>query len=228
MLHKQKKLTKKEIKEDKLVTAYYKAVGSFDTYKDKIYIVLGVIVVVVVAYLFYNTSQTDKNEKANTELARVMPIYHSGSYLEAIEGKANSKTRGLKSIVDEFGGVEYGQIAKIYLANSYFFLGKIDEALETYKSYSGSNDLFKATSYAGQAGCLEAKEKYSDAADLFKKASSVSNENPLNPDYLLRASVNYIRIGKQKEAKTLLETIKKDFTTSTAYREVDRYLALVN
>lgn len=228
MLRKQKKLTKKEIKEDKLVTTYYKVVGSFEEYKDKLYIGLGVIALIIVAVIFYNTSQSDKNELANTELSRVIPLYHSGSYLEAIEGRAASKIRGLKSIVDEFGGVEYGQTAKIYLANSYFFLGKIDEALEAYKSYSGSNSLFKAAAYAGEAGCLEAKENYSNAADLFKKAANVSKENPLNADYLLRASVNFIRIGKQKEAKSLLETIKKDYTNSTAYREVDRYLALVN
>lgn len=228
MLRKQKKLNKKEIKEDKLVTIYYRIIGSYDEYKDKLFIGLGVIALIVVAFLFYNTSQSDKNELANTELSRVMPLYHSGSYLEAIEGRTESKTRGLKSIVDEFGGVEYGQTAKIYLANSYFFLGKIDEALETYKNYSGNNSLFKAAAYAGQAGCLEAKENYSDAADLFNKAANVSKENPLNADYLLRASVNFIRTGKQKEAKTLLETIKKDYTNSTAYREVDRYLALVN
>ena len=45
---------------------------------------------------------------------------------------------------------------------------------------------------------------------------------------MLKAGINYIKAGKKDEAKDVLEKIKKDYTTSTAFREADKYLALVD
>jgi hypothetical protein len=45
---------------------------------------------------------------------------------------------------------------------------------------------------------------------------------------MLKAAINYIDSGKKEDAKDLLETIRKDYQTSTAFREVDKYLTLVN
>jgi len=42
----------------------------------------------------------------------------------------------------------------------------------------------------------------------------VSKENVLNPDYMLKAAINYIDAGNKEEAKDLLETIRKDYQTS--------------
>ncbi len=45
---------------------------------------------------------------------------------------------------------------------------------------------------------------------------------------MLKAAINYIDAGNKEEAKDLLETIRKDYQTSTAFRDVDKYLTLVN
>jgi hypothetical protein len=59
---------------------------------------------------------------------------------------------------------------------------------------------------------------------LYEKAAYVSKEDVLNPDYLLNAGENYISAGKNKEAKEVLDKIKKDYVNSTAFREIDKYL----
>ena len=82
----------------------------------------------------------------------------------------------------------------------------------------------KATATAGKAGYFESNEQFAKAADLYKEAARVDKSNPSNPQYLLRAGKNLIKIGNKKEAKTLLETIKNDYKGSTAAQEVDRYL----
>jgi len=148
--------------------------------------------------------------------------------LEAIEGRQGTNIVGLKKIVSEYGSTENGEIAKIYLANSYQMLGNIEEAFKFYEDYGGSNKLFKATALSGEAGYYAYKKEYGKAADLYLSASRVSKENVLNPDYMLKAAINYIDAGNKEEAKDLLETIRKDYQTSTAFREVDKYLTLVN
>ncbi|QQS37042.1 MAG: hypothetical protein IPM56_03560 [Ignavibacteriales bacterium] len=228
MLTKKKKLSKKEIKEDKLVTTYYKAQDFFEENKSRIGLYAVVIAALALVIYFYMNSRKDANEKAGLELSRVMSVYDAGSYLEAIEGRQGTNIIGLKKIVEEYGSTENGENAKIYMANAYFYLGKNEEAYNYYNDYGGNNELYKATALAGEAGYFASKKEYEKAADLYRKASRISELNALNPEYMLKASINYINAGKKEVAKELLETLKRDFTTSTSAREADKYLALTN
>lgn len=227
MLQKQKKLSKKEIKEDTLVNFYKSAVVFFEKYKNKIFIYAGVLVAVAAIVYFYVNQKSESNEKAGLELSRIMPLYDQGAYLEAIEGKQGTNIIGLKRIVEEYGGSENGETAKIYLANCYAFLGNYDEANKYYNDYSGTIDYFEAASLAGQAGYYADQEDFEKAANLFLQASKMSKINSQNPDYLLNAGIYYLKAGEKEEAKILFNRIKEDYSTSLAYREVDKYLAMI-
>ena len=56
MLTKQKKLSRKEIKEDKLVEFYYKSQSFFEENKNKVFTYLGALVVVAFAVVMYMIS----------------------------------------------------------------------------------------------------------------------------------------------------------------------------
>lgn len=227
MLTKKKKLSRKEIKEDKLVSTYYKAYGYFEENRSRVVTAVVILFAVLALVYFYINNRMENNRIAGQELSRIMNIYDQGSYLEAIEGREGTNIIGLKKLVEDYGSSENGELAKIYLANSYNFLGRNDEALEYYEDYSGDNETFKATSLAGQAGIYAYRQDYGKAADLYLKASRVSEENPLNPEYMLNAGINYMNAGEDDEAKELFESIRKDYPTSTAFREVDRYLSQI-
>lgn len=227
MLIKRKKFSRKEIKEDRLVTFYYQAIEMFEKYKQQSLIGLGVIVGIGLITFFYISNKSSNNETANLSLANIIKSYDAGAYLDAIEGKPGTKIIGLKKIVEEYGSTENGETAKIYLANAYYFLGKYEESFKYYQDYSGNNELLKASALAGQASYYESKNDFEKAAELFRKAASVSESNVLNPNYLLNAGINYLNINKKEEAKELFQKIKKDFAASTYVREVERYLAQV-
>ena len=227
MLQKKKKLSKKEIKQDKLVELYYNFENFFNEYKSKILTYAGIVVVAAAAVYFYLNHKAEQNEKASLELSRVMDFFNQGAYLEAIEGKEGSNIVGLKKIVEEYDGTENGETAKIYLADCYAYLGNYDEAYKYYKEYDGSISFLKATALAGQAGYYAEQKEYEKAADLYLEASKISEINSQNPDYLLRAGINYMKNGNDEEAKVLFNKIKEDYMTSSANKEVDKYLALV-
>ncbi|RPI72819.1 MAG: tetratricopeptide repeat protein, partial [Ignavibacteriales bacterium] len=178
MLTKKKKLSRKEIKEDKLVSGYYKAYGYFEENRTRVVTAAGILIAVIALVYFYINNRIENNNIAGTQLSRVMSLYDQGSYLEAIEGREGTNIAGLKKIVDDYGSTENGELAKVYLANAYNFLGRNDEALKYYEDYSGSNETFKATALAGQAGIFSFREEYEKAADLYLKASRVSEDNP--------------------------------------------------
>jgi tetratricopeptide (TPR) repeat protein len=228
MLTKKKKLSKKEIKQDKFVETYYKVYGYFDENKSRMLTYAVALIIVVFAVIYYINNKKENNEKAEVLLSQVMNVYDQGSYLEAIEGRPSQNISGLKKIVEDYGSTENGETAKIYLANSYDMLGKSDEALKYYSDYGGDIAIYKAASLAGQAGIYAGRKEYEKAADLFRKASRISKTDVQNPDYMLNASINYISAGNVDEAKPLLESIKKDYPESQANSKADQYLAMVD
>lgn len=227
MLTKKKKITRKEIKEDRLVTTYYQAIGFFNENKSKIYLYTGILVGVIAVALLYMNHKKSNNQDASAALAKVMDLYESGAYQEAIDGRASGNIQGLKSIVDEYGSTETGEIAKVYLANSYNMLGKTEDAFKYYDDYSGDNKLFKASALAGEAGYYAFKNEYIKAANTYKEAAYTDKSNPMNADYLLKAGINYLSAGENENAQEAFETVKEEFKTTPAAREVDKYLAVV-
>lgn len=225
MLSGKKRISKKEMKEDKLVTSYYSAYNFFMENQAKLLIGLGVIALVVVAIVLLSNKRSNDNLAAANLLAKVIPLYESGSYQEAIDGQPVSNIIGLKRIVDEYGGTESGESAKIYLANSFSLLGNWDEAYKHYDNYGGSNPLFEATALAGQAAYYENKNDFKEAAELYKKASKISKTNPSNPEYLFKTALNLMKIGKNDEAKSLFKEIKNEYKFSVVVQEIDRYLS---
>ncbi|MBN1638492.1 MAG: tetratricopeptide repeat protein [Ignavibacteriales bacterium] len=228
MLTKKKKLTRKEIKEDPLIKSVSKVKSFYEENQTKIFIALGVVAAIVFIVFIYLGGVKENNMKAATELGKIMNLYDQGNYQDAIEGIPGTDLIGLKKIVDEYGSTENGEVAKIYLANSYTFIGEVDKALEYYLDYSGSNPLFEATAMAGAAGCYENKNEFKKAADLFLEAANLSEGNPLNSEYLFYAAINYIEVKENEKANELLEKIKKDYPNSYYLSQVNKYLTIVN
>lgn len=223
MLEARKKISKKEMKEDKLVTSYYKFQSIFMENQAKILIGLGALAVIVVAYILYSNKTNSDNQAASALVSKVTPLLESGAYQVAIDGVPAQKITGLKKIVDDYGSSEEGEMAKVLLANAYSITGKSEEALKLYDDYSGSNSLLKASALAGKAGILESKKEYEKAADIYQQAAKIEKTNPSNPEFLLKAGVAYLKMGNKEEARALFETIKKDYATSIPYMELDKY-----
>jgi tetratricopeptide (TPR) repeat protein len=228
VLAKKKKLSKKDIKEDKLVTYYYNVRKFYEDNQSRVLMVLGALAAIIVILVWYNSKIMQDNMSAAVELSRIFPIYESGSFQEAIDGRPGTNITGLRSIVDNYSGSEQGETARIYLANAYYFLGDYDNAKNEYDNYSGSNKQLVASAYAGKAACFEAEGDFKSAAELYLKAADVYEYNPMNPDNLLNAGKNFIKCNENKNAEKVLERIKDDYQQSAAAREIDRYLALAN
>lgn len=225
MIGKKKKITKKEIQEDKLVTSFYQIQEYIEENKQKLLIGVGAVAVVILAIFWYVNKKAEDNQLAAGQIALIIPSYEQGQFQKAIDGEPGTQINGLQSIVDEYGSTEQGELAKIYLANSYYSLGNYDKALEYYTDYSGNSELHKATSYAGMAACFEQMGKFGEAADYYKKAADTYNVKSQTADFLLNAGINYIKSGNKNNAKLALEKIKKDYQTTTAAREVEKYLS---
>ncbi len=221
------KFKAKEEKREASVELYYKVLGWYDDNKKYVFGGIALFVVIIAAVIFYSINKKQNNDVAGTALSLVLPQYESGAYLQAIDGDPAKKITGLKKIAETYSGTENGEAAKIYLANAYSYLGKIEEAFKYYDDYSGGNPIFKAAAEVGKAGYFEGKKEYDKAVDGYEKAASFSKENPMNAQYLLSAAIVLIEMDKKEQAKELLISLKSDYSRSPVIPEVDRYLSIV-
>lgn len=230
MLKPKKKITKKEIKQDALVTAYTQVTQYYYQYQKYVSYAVTALVVIVVAIVIYFNNRRANNEKAATALGKVFSVFDQGAtdsrqFKIAIDGQPERGVMGLKAIVDNYGGTHSGEIARFYLATAYLNLGRYDDALKQFDNFSSNVDLLNAAAQAGEAKCYEAKNDFKDAASRYEKAAGTVSNAAVVPEYLTEAARCYGLAGEKERARSLLERLKKEYPTSSFAREADRYLS---
>ena len=229
MLRAKKKISQRVIKEDALVTTYFKAQVWYDENKKRVSTVVGIVAVLAVALWFYSNNVRANDDRATAELARVYTFYDNGQYQIAINGIPEKNVSGLQSIVDNYGSTKAGNIAKFYLANAYYNSQNYDKALAYFNDFGGSNSsLIENSAIAGIGACYEAKGNFKKAAENYEKAALKDSDDPNAADNLVNAARNFGKSGDKDRAIELLKKVKKDYPTSTAARDVDRYIAEVS
>jgi tetratricopeptide (TPR) repeat protein len=175
-----------------------------------------VFVALIAGFFIWHSKQSENNEHAEAMLSRIVGFYQAGQWRKAIDGDAkqriqNDPLRGLKDIAAEYGSTHAGEIAKLYLGNAYYYLGKLDSALDAYNDASEEGSLLKAAVESGKATIFEDKGNKAEAAKLFIRAASIEKINPMNADYSLAAARNYAGSGNKDEAVKVYRKLLEDY-----------------
>jgi len=223
LLKPRRKLKKRQIKEDKLVTAYFKAQDWLRENTRLLgYIGIGVVVVALIVVLVVR-SERSAEDKASVELARAELLVDQGKNEDAIAV--------LESLVDRYGGTSAARLALLDLANTYYQQGEFDLAIKYFdqyiKKHSGYDPLLTASAIAGKASCLEAKGQYEEAAKLFVQAAEKNPDGFNAPEYLMNAAFCYEHLQRWNEAEKLYKRILDEYPKSTVRNDVEMALARV-
>jgi len=225
MLRPKKKISRKEIKQDTLVTWYAQVTAFYENNKRVIGIAVTAVVVVVIAGLVYSKNRSDNNERALAQLSQVDALYNQGQYQAAIDGVPERNIPGLKSIVDNFGNSRGGELARFILASAYYEVGKYDEALTQFEDFSPPDEMLAASRYAGIAQCFEAKKNFGEAAKYFESAVGKSPKGVSAAEDLSNAARDFGLAGEKEKALELYQRLKKDYPASQYARDADRFIA---
>ncbi len=224
MLSPKKKISKRELKEDTLITTYVKLTGFYERNKKNISIAVTVVAILIIAAVVFVKNRADNSEKASAQLGVVFSIYDNGQYQQAIDGVPERNIAGLKTIVDNYGSLRAGNYARFYLANAYYHLGKFDLALEQFDDFSPTDDVLAVSRLAGIGSCYEAMGKYKEAAENYEKAATKYPQDVNAAENLSNAARDYGMAGEKETAVDLYKKLKKNYPTSTFARDADRFI----
>ncbi|HUI63730.1 MAG TPA: tetratricopeptide repeat protein [Bacteroidota bacterium] len=225
MLRPKKKISKRELKQDTLVTSYIKVTSFYEAHKRNISITVTALALAILCVVIYFKNRADNNEKAIAALGGIFEVYDAGQYQTAVDGVPERNIKGLRSIVDDFGNSPTGDIARFYLADAYYHLGRYDEALKEFNDCSFSSELLSVSRLSGIGACLEAKGEYKSAAESFEKAATAYVQDTNAPENLNNAARDYGQAGEKDKAIELYKRLKKSYPTSSFAREADRYIS---
>ena len=227
MLKPKKRISKKEMKEDRLVTSYFEAQSWYEQNKKRISSVFFGAVVVGVAVWFYYNNLASQDRAATADLGKIIRYYDDGQYQVAIDGSPRENLRGLQQIVDEYGGTEAGERATFYLANAYYGLANHEKALQYYQETDLTDNSLMAAVTAGIAACYEAQGNHAEAARFYEKAAAEDAQEYHSAENLYRAGQNYLLAGSPERAEETLKRLKTSYPSSSYAREADRLLVRV-
>lgn len=223
MLKPKKGISKREMKEDKLVTTYFKTRTWIEENRRIVTYIVAVPIALLAILWFVENNRRQSDQRATTELAKVFPLYDQGQYKLAVDGIPQENIRGLQSIVDEYGGSHSGEMAKLYLGDCYFNLKDYDKALKYFGEVDFSDKLISSSALAGEGACYEALGKHEEAGELYEKAASKYMTTLQAPQDLFNAARNYSEAGNKDKAGQMLDRLKKEFPETSYARDVDRY-----
>jgi len=219
MVKAQKRLTKREKKEDKFVTFYFQAQDFVKKYSSKI--ISGAVGVTVVfsLFMFLRSQSAGKEEEAVAILLQAR--------LEHLEGDLEAAVPMFQSLIDTYGGTSTAKSANFHLANVFFEQGNYTYAEQHFLLYieNGADDILKTSSVAGIAACYEQQKKYEEAGRKYEEAANRYGVNFMEPSHLIGAARCYKLAGLEQEATRVLKKFLKRHEKSDLRESAELLLA---
>ena len=182
-LVKHQKLTKRQIKEDPLVTAAFHGTQIWEEHGTRILVGLGAAVLLVLLVFFVARTRAQSEERASADLFKAQLSVGQNDYATAIQM--------LKEIIDSSPGTNAARDAMIYLGDTYIQQGKPAEAVNWYRkglAKAGKDADAKKSATFGLAAALEDRGDFVQAAATYDALAKLGrNDNERGRSMLAEA-----------------------------------------
>ncbi len=238
-----KKLSRKELKQpDTFQTKGEEFLQHFiDNRRRYLYAVLGFIGIILLITIASNLLQM-RNDKISEVYADAMKVYDApvvkdtegepqeGLTFSTEEAKYLAATEKFQTVVNEYGGSAYGNIANFYLGNSHFQLKRYEKAREAYQAFidnSGSDfSQFNFLAYHNIAQSYDAEKKFDQAIETYKKILSFGGELWKDEASFMIADI-YKREGNKAEAIKWYTDVTENYPDSEVKPKAEKMLTLL-
>jgi tetratricopeptide (TPR) repeat protein len=220
MLTPKKKLTKREMKEDKLVTAWFKLSDWVAQHTREILMAVGGVAAVMALIFFFNWMKSRDEQNAAEKFAQARAEYNQSNYAAAIPI--------LEKLVSEYGGTKSSGMATIYLANAYMQTRDYANAEKYYQRYlddGGDDPILGVSAAFGVAATYEERGDFAKAAKLYDEAANDYDDSYRAPQLLMNAARCYKQANQVEPARRALQKLINKYPKSNLVEDAKLLLA---
>ncbi len=214
MLKPQKRLSKRELKQDKLVTAWFKANDYISHHSRDLLLGAIAVAVVVAGVLWYNYYQKSQENVASVLLAHGKTSYENQQTQAAIDT--------LLKLVNNYSGTPSAGVGTVYLANAFFQKKSYAEAEKYYRQYLddyGDDPILRIAAAAGVAATYDERGDFAKAGELYEKAAKDHRDSFRAPELYMQAARCYHLSKKSTEAARVLALLLKEYPEAKQVEE---------
>ena len=215
-----KRLSKKQIKEDKLVTTAFRT-SEYIQKNPTPFVIGGVVMAVIFAAILLFMWNADKIESESmTLLAR--------GRLSMETGQAETGKSDLENLITGYSDTKAAGAGALILANYHYTNGQYEDALKYFRmiieNYGGQK-MILADAASGAAACLARNKEYAEAARLHEVSADAFPERIWAPGQMKEAVFFYLQAGDTTAAVAVIEKLDSLYETSTESMAAQRLLA---
>jgi predicted negative regulator of RcsB-dependent stress response len=196
------KLTKRQIKEDPLVTAAFRSKEFWDEHGRIILIVGGALVIALVLGWLILGAREQAETRASGTLFR--------AELSVLQGDYQTAVQGLKELIENSPGTNAARRAMLLLGDSYAALANPREAATWYRKAldrAGSDRVLRRAARLGLAAALEDNRQFADAAPYYADLANEATGDNERGRALLGQARCLLAAGQAQKAGEALEAI---------------------
>jgi tetratricopeptide (TPR) repeat protein len=221
-------MVKKTNKTEEKIVAVEEALSKTERFiednKRILSIIIGVIIVIVLAYFgFKKMYLAPLEEEAQSQMYMAEMYFEQDSLSRALYGDGNEL--GFLDIIDDYGMTKSANLAHYYAGICYLNLGEYKNAIGYLDDFNHKGQILgpMATGAIGDAYMeLGDSEK---AANYYMNAADENDNDFTSPTFLFKAGWTFEIVGDYKKALKVYEEIKNDYPKSYEAREIDKFIS---
>lgn len=216
-LVKNQKMTKRQMKEDSLVTAAFRATEVWENYGRNILIGLGAVILLGLLVFFVLRTRGQAEEKAKGQVFQAMVTLNQGDFTTA--------TPMLKQIVDEAPGTKSARDAMLMLGDSYMTQRNPKEAATWYQRFldkARGDASLELAGYTGLGTALEDQGEFAKAADAYAESAKRGRSVNERGQAMAAQARSLLRGGQNPKAIEVYKAIEALPGVDTSIREAAR------
>lgn len=224
-----RKITKKEIKKpDEFISATEHVLLFLRDHLKQIGLGVGVVIVLVVAFLLYQAWEENREREARQRLNLALGTLQeiSSPYREQSPVEYKNALKKMDEIAKSFPRTSSGKFALLYKGNIHLKLGEFDEAIKAYDTFLSEDDtdkLYRLFAFEGLGYAYEGKKDYAKAIEAYQKIVHLDQGFQAR-EARRKIGLCYEKMGKNREAvenyKAYLGGVGRSFMTDLVFRKV--------
>jgi len=201
-----------------------------------IFIIVGAIALLVLAYLAYGKFVEEPRElEASNEMFQAQNYFNTALngaaakdslYTLALNGGEGKY--GFLDIIDNYGGTKAGNLAQYYAGMAYLNTNKYQEAIDHLEDFESDDDelMLAPIAKGGIGDAFIQLNQPSEALDYYEQAAKIRTNDFTTPRFLMKAALTALEVKDNGKAEELLNRIADEYPNSPAAVDVPLYMGM--